>query len=118
MTTTEIGAVAVATVTVAVEAAGNSRGRKQSTTRGSVVAKTAAAVATAAVAAAAVATAAADNSRTGGQDVSVALQRHLPWLSPPSIIVVVVVIAMAARRHWGQRQELRWWLTMAVDDGG
>jgi hypothetical protein len=67
MMATETGTVAAATVSVEVTAARNSRGRQQSTTSGSVVAKTAAAVAT-------VAMVAADNSGTGGQDVCVAVR--------------------------------------------
>ncbi len=45
MTAMETGAVAAATVTVAVAVAGNSWGRQQSTTSSSIVAKTAVAVA-------------------------------------------------------------------------
>ncbi len=73
MTAVETGAVAGAAVTVAVAAVGNIRGRQQSTTRGSVVAKTVTAVAMAAAAMATVAMVAADNSRTGGQDISIAV---------------------------------------------
>jgi hypothetical protein len=69
------GGVGGGAVTVAVVAAENSRGRQQSTTSGSVVAKTAAVVATAAAAVATVAMAAADNSETGWQDISVAVRQ-------------------------------------------
>ncbi len=66
--------VAAGTVIVAVAAARNSRGRQQSTTIGSIVAKTAAAVAMAAATAATVAMAVADNSITDGQDASIAVR--------------------------------------------
>jgi hypothetical protein len=75
MTAAVTRVVALGTVTVAVAAAGNSRGRQQSTMSGIVVAKTAAAVATTAAAAATVATAAAENIGTGRQDISLANQQ-------------------------------------------
>jgi hypothetical protein len=75
MTAMETGAVVAVTVTLAVVAAGNIRGRQQSTTSGSVVAKTAAAVAMVVAAVATVAMAAAHNSRTEGQDISIAVQQ-------------------------------------------
>jgi hypothetical protein len=80
MTATETGAVADATVTVVVVTVQNSRGRQQSTTSGSIVAKTAAPVA---MAAATVAMAVADKSGTGGQDVSVTVLQRPPRSSPP-----------------------------------
>jgi hypothetical protein len=90
MTAMETGAVAAATVTVAVATAGNSRGRQQSTTSSSIVAKTVAAVATAVAAVATVASAVADNSGTGGQDISIAVQQRPPWLSPPLSLLLLL----------------------------
>jgi hypothetical protein len=96
---TEIGAVAVATVTVAVAAAGNSRGRQQSTTIGSIVAKTVVAVAMAVAAAATVATAAADNSRTGGQDISIAVWQQPPWSFPPLALLSLLSLSSSSQRR-------------------
>ncbi len=76
------GVVAVATVTVAA-AARNNRGRQQSTTSGSIVAKTMAEVVTVVGAVATVATVVADNSGTGEQDISIAIWQQPPWSSSP-----------------------------------
>jgi hypothetical protein len=63
------------------------------------VAKTAAAVATVTAAAATVAMAAADNSRTGGQDISIAVWGQLPWSSLPLALLSSLLSLLPPWQH-------------------